>query len=240
CGEAYTDMHGHDLIWVVDRAPTTEETGLQHKECTVCGYQCELNTPIAVLPDESLHKHTFWVNTLVEEKKATCTEDGWVKHYECSCGLWENYYGTHLIAEPLAFIYPATGHNYIDRYDEDTHYRVCSNCGDRQDEAAHTMDWVYDTEPTTERNGWRHQECTVCGYKYPNDLGEAVGHIHSYSEEYSNYSWNAANYGINNGYNDEVHFRKCSFPYCDEYIDAQPHTFEWVVSREPSLYENGV
>ncbi len=38
CG-AQKDQGAHSLQWVVDLQPTEKETGLQHPECTVCGYE---------------------------------------------------------------------------------------------------------------------------------------------------------------------------------------------------------
>ena len=49
-------------------------------------------------------------------------------------------------------------------YNEQNHWRICADCGEKFDEAAHTPgDWITDIEPTTETAGHKHTECTVCG-----------------------------------------------------------------------------
>lgn len=99
----------HDWKWVIDKEATTEETGLKHEECSVCGEKRNENTVIDKVPEGHEHSygdswksdasnhwhececgdiadsaaHTFdWV----VDKKATATEDG-LKHQECTiCG----------------------------------------------------------------------------------------------------------------------------------------------------------
>lgn len=57
-------------------------------------------------------------------------------------------------------------HNYGTAWksDADNHWHECP-CGDRKDIAAHSFKWVIDKEPTANRKGCKHEECTVCGYK---------------------------------------------------------------------------
>lgn len=47
--------------------------------------------------------------------------------------------------------------------DETSHWHVCA-CGEKQNVAQHTFQWVVDKEATATENGSRHEECTVCGY----------------------------------------------------------------------------
>lgn len=49
-------------------------------------------------------------------------------------------------------------------YDESNHWHQCA-CGEKADEAAHTLKWVIDKEATATEKGSKHQECSVCGYK---------------------------------------------------------------------------
>ena len=49
-------------------------------------------------------------------------------------------------------------------YDSANHWHECS-CGDKSDTAAHTFKWVIDKEATATEKGFKHEECTVCGYK---------------------------------------------------------------------------
>lgn len=47
--------------------------------------------------------------------------------------------------------------------DETGHWHACA-CGEKQDMAQHTFQWVVDKEATATENGSKHEECTVCGY----------------------------------------------------------------------------
>ena len=47
--------------------------------------------------------------------------------------------------------------------DETGHWHACA-CGEKQDVAQHTFQWVVDKEATATENGSKHEECTVCGY----------------------------------------------------------------------------
>ena len=45
-----TDSKSHTFVWKVDQPATKTQTGLKHKECTVCHFKCSENTVIPVLP----------------------------------------------------------------------------------------------------------------------------------------------------------------------------------------------
>ena len=47
--------------------------------------------------------------------------------------------------------------------DETGHWHACA-CGEKQNVAQHTFQWVVDKEATATENGSKHEECTVCGY----------------------------------------------------------------------------
>ena len=48
--------------------------------------------------------------------------------------------------------------------DENNHWHVCEVCSGEVDKAAHTAsDWITDVAATSETEGQRHKECTVCG-----------------------------------------------------------------------------
>ena len=61
-------------------------------------------------------------------------------------------------------------HNLPDSYSYyDTlsgHWRECE-CGFKGELEAHSFQWVVDIEPTPDKPGQKHEECTVCGYKAP-------------------------------------------------------------------------
>lgn len=44
-----TELASHTFVWKVDQAATTTQTGLKHKECTVCSYKRSENTVIPML-----------------------------------------------------------------------------------------------------------------------------------------------------------------------------------------------
>ena len=67
-----------------------------------------------------------------------------------------------------------TGHSHItgETWEKDAanHWKVCIECSEEVDKAAHTEgDWIIDTPATTETAGHRHKECTVCGYHMVED-----------------------------------------------------------------------
>lgn len=57
-------------------------------------------------------------------------------------------------------------HNYSSDWNADAnfHWHEC-DCGEVSDKAEHTLKWVTDKEATAADNGYKHSECTVCGYK---------------------------------------------------------------------------
>lgn len=69
----------------------------------------------------------------------------------------------------LMFIMCLTGcethkHSYSLKYDEKSHYNVCS-CGEKNEISNHHFEWIIDHNPTQESSGLKHQECDVCQYK---------------------------------------------------------------------------
>ena len=50
-------------------------------------------------------------------------------------------------------------------YDEESHWHSCTLCDARNDEEAHELKWIIDSEATDEKPGAKHQECIVCGYE---------------------------------------------------------------------------
>ena len=55
--------------------------------------------------------------------------------------------------------------------DSASHWHVCSVCGDRVDEGAHSFGaWATTVEPTTEAKGEETRSCAVCGYAETREL----------------------------------------------------------------------
>ncbi len=55
-------------------------------------------------------------------------------------------------------------HEFKLEFDETGHFSKCE-CGEITDLVSHTLDWVIDQEPTYTAPGYKHQECSACGYK---------------------------------------------------------------------------
>lgn len=56
-------------------------------------------------------------------------------------------------------------HEFILHYDTENHFLKC-NCGEVEQINNHIFQWVIDKEPTTEQNGIKHEECTICEYQH--------------------------------------------------------------------------
>ena len=50
--------------------------------------------------------------------------------------------------------------------DQYVHWHECE-CGNKSNIETHTLEYVIDLEPTENTSGYKHNECTVCGYKRP-------------------------------------------------------------------------
>lgn len=51
-------------------------------------------------------------------------------------------------------------------YDADNHWKECSKCGKKFEEAAHAFDdWVTDSEATDTEDGEKHRDCSVCNFQ---------------------------------------------------------------------------
>ena len=125
-----------------------------------------------------------------EVTNATCTGEG-VTEYTCvRCGatrLEGDEAAGHIPGEPATCTQPqlctkcgavmenALGHDYAEEVTAPTCTEMgyttytCSRCGDTYkgdytEAAGHKPgDWIIDKEPTTDSEGSRHKECTVCG-----------------------------------------------------------------------------
>lgn len=69
---------GHSFVWVVDTPATEDSPGVQHEECSICGYKQNENTEIPQLP----HVHTGITHH--EAVTATCHQPGTIEYWTCS------------------------------------------------------------------------------------------------------------------------------------------------------------
>ena len=108
------------------------------------------------------HTHTYDQEIQKPEtlkSAADCTNDE-VYFKSCSCGE---------ISTTETFTAAGTqlGHEWASdwRKDTDNHWKECSRCHEKKDEAAHDFKWVVDRKATAMQKGFKHEECKVCGYK---------------------------------------------------------------------------
>lgn len=48
--------------------------------------------------------------------------------------------------------------------DDSQHWKECS-CGEKDQIEAHSFFWVLDQEPSENQEGFKHEQCSVCGYQ---------------------------------------------------------------------------
>ena len=94
--------------------------------------------------------HT-WDNGVVTDP-GTCLAPGSMKYTCTVCGETKTESVT-------------VEHDYKDTHDKDSHYQECSVCHDKKDVEAHKFVWKIDRAATTTKEGEKHEECSVCGYK---------------------------------------------------------------------------
>ena len=107
------------------------------------------------------HTHTYDQEIQKPEtlkSAADCTNDE-VYFKSCSCGE---------ISTTETFTAAGTqlGHAWASVWSKDTdnHWKECSRCHEKKDEAAHDFKWVVDREATATKKGSKHEECKVCIY----------------------------------------------------------------------------
>ena len=123
--------------------------------CTICG----------ILDPNHVHA------TLekIEKVEPTCTTDGKEAYYTCkTCGKYFEDETGKMEIENLDEYgnISATDHEAgtVWKSDEISHWKECTKCGEKLNEAAHTFEWVIDKEATATEAGSKHEKCTVCGY----------------------------------------------------------------------------
>ncbi|MCQ2772720.1 MAG: hypothetical protein MJ238_05565 [Bacilli bacterium] len=149
--------------------------------------------------------HDFKV---IDEKKPTCEEDG-LKTFECECGLKK----TETIEK--------TGHTPSTDWTANSqiHQKTCKTCGKVIESGVHDFN-VQEKESTCTEDGYRHLECSVCGYKSSSTIS-AKGHDISTT-------WVK---------NEEGHYKTCS--RCDEHFEASAHNYVNVETKDATCTEEG-
>lgn len=116
--------------------------------------------------DNLIHPHEL---TLVEEKQATCMEEGHSAYYFCAeCDKWfSDADGKNEITDRASIIIEGT-HNFVNG--------ECLECG-----VEHDCDYSSSvTPPTCTEAGFTTYECD-CGLSYVGNYTEPVGHDYNYS-----------------------------------------------------------
>ncbi len=232
CG-AVLEEEAHDFVWITDSNSTCVKEGVEHEECTVCGYTRYENTAIEKI------NH---VNEKTEATDATCTEDGNIEYYTCTvCGnLFRDEVGTQEITLADTVV-KATGHTYnkvvtAPTCTEQGYTTYTCTCGDGYEEnyvdaLGHTEgDWVNTTPATCTENGEDTVYCTVCDEVINTKTVPATGHIYT--------SVVTPPTCTEQGYT--TYTCTCGDTYEENYVDALGHTEgDWVTTIEPTFDDKG-
>ena len=135
--------------WTQIVSPTCEDQGSEQRICSVCGYTETRDV------DPSGHD---WEAEFTVDKAPTCTEAGSQSIHCRNCDAVKD-----------SEVIPAAGHTPSAEWqtDGDSHWKVCTVCGEKIQIAAHSFQWVVDKEATAAAAGSKHLECVVCGYAKP-------------------------------------------------------------------------
>lgn len=120
--------------------------------------------------------------TKTDAKAATCTVDGNIEYYTCDkCNkVFSDAAATKEITLASTVI-KASGHSVGSTWvtDADNHWKVCSACGEKFEQAAHSFEWVVDKAATEDATGLKHEECNVCHVKRnENTVIDKLDHVH--------------------------------------------------------------
>lgn len=154
----------------------TAPDGMQFKAWMVGGSEKAVGDKITVTADTTVTAvwetvpvgHTCDIKP-VEKVEPSCTEGGKEAYYKCDgCGkFYEDVLGTKEITDLAAWGNLAKlVHTESDwKSDANGHRKECTECAEKMNVAEHTFTWVTDKEATATEKGFKHEECTVCGYE---------------------------------------------------------------------------
>ncbi|MBQ4098747.1 MAG: hypothetical protein IJC87_01310 [Clostridia bacterium] len=159
CNYLICARHNHSWVSIPDKAPTCEQDGYKNAK------QCENCQKIIKITVKGGHDFVF-----VSGKQATCEENGTIAHNHCeNCQKDYDLQGNYL----SSVVIDKLGHDYSNAwsYDEETHYKECSRCDDKNSLGEHVS-----SGNATETKA---ETCTVCGYV----ITPKLGHTHNYNTE---------------------------------------------------------
>ena len=131
-----------------EHIPGESATETTSQLCTVCEY---VITPMLG------HVHTLHLEK-VDAVKQSCTKEGNIEYYVCSCGKWfADQMADTEINDKSGVVVPKDAHSYIKlEKDVDNHWNECV-CGDKQGITAHFGGTATCTEKA---------KCEVCGVEH--------------------------------------------------------------------------
>lgn len=186
------DLAAHTFNdWHQTKAPTFEDTGLEERNCTVCGY-----TEQRIIPRLEHHYSSTWSKDATYHWHA-CTDSGYENLKADSA---THTYGAWSTITPATFesdglqertcsvcgyveqgVIPATSHHFASNWstNETSHWHACTDAGYsnlKADEANHTFegdicsvcgferDHVHIFEPTWSTDDFHHWHASTCGH----------------------------------------------------------------------------
>ncbi len=172
CGTSYTETSARlshiPGDWEVETKATEDEEGLKVQKCTVCGET--VNTEVI---EKLAHTHNYEVT---DQKKATCTEDGYTVYTCRKCG--DSYTVT---AAASGHSYKETGVTAATCEKDGKIVYTCENCGDEYSTAIGNLGHNYvetsRVEATCEKDGSITYTCDHdgCEDSYTETI-KATGH----------------------------------------------------------------
>ncbi len=199
CG-AYETKENHN--------PGAEATETADQKCTECDY---VITPVLG------HVHTLHL-TKVEAKSQSCTEEGNVEYYTCSCGKWfTDNTATTEITDKTSVVIEKDDHDYTElKNNEAEHWYECV-CGDKDTSENHKGGTATCTEKA---------KCSVCTTEY----GEAKGH--DYESVVTEPTCTEQGY--------TTYTCHCNDSYIDNYVEALGHIEVVDNAVAPTCTETGL
>ncbi len=153
----------------------------------------------------------------ISNNNATCTEDG----TETATCDW-----CHTAIDEREEANSAKGHSANTEWknNENVHWHICIDCGDKTDITEHTEDsGTVTKEPTETESGVKTFRCTVCGYEIRTETIPALSHTHVYSSDWKT--------------NAENHWHECA---CGERLNYSEHVFDsGTITRYPTNTKAG-
>ena len=113
-------------------------------------------TMTADLPAATGHRWGQWTTA----RKATCSEEG-LQRRTCLND------SAHVQSRSLPILSHTPGEAW--KSDDTGHWHTCKVCDAKLEKTEHSLQWVVDSQAQDGMAGSRHQECTVCHHKLPEE-----------------------------------------------------------------------